>query len=80
MSSEKNKDGFFKSEEHIDYMEESVGELKEFPQPREPHLWEAILSFGVLIAVMAAGIIIFGVDPHVPMFIGVISAAITSPS
>lgn len=64
------------SEEHIEYMEESVGELKEFPQPRAPHLWEAILSFGVLIIVMALGIIVFGVDPHVPMFIGVVFAAI----
>ena len=76
MADEKRKDGFFVTEEHLDYMEESVGELKEFPQPRAPHLWEAILSFGVLIAVMAVGIIVFEVDPHVPMFIGVIFAAI----
>ena len=76
MSDKKNKDGFFVSEEHIELLEESVGELKEFPQPRAPHLWEAILSFGVLIAVMAIGIMVFGVDPHVPMFIGVIFAAI----
>ena len=45
-------------------------------QPRMPKLWEALLSFGVLIAVMAAGIIIFEVDPHFPMFIGVIFSAI----
>lgn len=76
MSDEKRKDGFFKSEEHMELLEESVGELNEFPQPRPPHLWEAILSFGVLIVVMAVGIMVFEVDPHVPMFIGVIFAAI----
>lgn len=76
MSDKKNKDGFFVTEEHIDLTEESYGELHEFPQPRAPHLWEAILSFGVLIAVMAVGIMVFEVDPHVPMFIGVIFAAL----
>ena len=45
-------------------------------EPRAPHLWEAIFSFLALIAVMSAGIIIFKVDPHIPMFIGVIIAAL----
>ena len=66
MADEKRKDGFFVTEEHLDYMEESVGELKEFPQPRAPHLWEAILSFGVLIAVMAVGIIVFDSGAFAP--------------
>lgn len=55
---------------------EGTPEIKDEKQPRMPHLWEALLSFAVLIAVMAAGIIIFGVDPHFPMFIGVVFAAL----
>lgn len=43
---------------------------------RLPKLWEAILTFLTLIAIMAVGIIVFKTEPHVPMFIGVISAAI----
>ena len=40
-------------------------------QPRAPHFWEAIVSFLGLIVVMSIGIIIFKVDPHIPMFVGV---------
>ena len=36
----------------------------------------SLIVFGILILVMAAGIIVYGVDVHVPMFIGVIIAAI----
>ena len=43
--------------------------------PRPPKLWEALLSFGVLIAVMAIGISVFEVDPHIPMIIGTAFAA-----
>ena len=31
-----------------------------------PKLWEALLTLAILIAALAVGIIIFGVDPHVP--------------
>lgn len=41
-------------------------------------LSKAILSFVGLIAVMSVGIIVFEVDPHIPMFIGVIIAAIVT--
>ncbi len=41
-----------------------------------PKLWEALLTLAVLIAVLAIGIVIYGVDPHVPMFVGVIAAAL----
>lgn len=41
-----------------------------------PKLWEALLTLAILIAALAVGIIIFGVDPHVPMFVGVMAAAI----
>ena len=43
---------------------------------RNPHLWEAFISFAGLIVVMSVGIIVFEVDPHIPMFIGVIISAI----
>lgn len=45
-------------------------------EPRKPKLFQALLTFGILIVVMAASIIIYEVDVHVPMFIGVIAAAI----
>lgn len=44
--------------------------------PRLPKLWEAILTFTILIAVMATGIIVFETDPHVPMFVGVVASAV----
>lgn len=43
---------------------------------RMPKLWEAIFTFLTLIIVMALGIIVFKAAPHVPMFVGVISAAL----
>ena len=44
-------------------------------EKRMPKLWEALLTLAILIAALAVGIIIFGVDPHVPMFVGVMAAA-----
>ena len=44
--------------------------------PRMPKLWEALLVLGLLIAVLAVGIIVYGVDPHIPMFVGTIAAAL----
>ncbi|AEF83902.1 Na+/H+ antiporter NhaC [Treponema primitia ZAS-2] len=44
--------------------------------PRAPKIWEALLSFVVLIAVMSVGIAVFKVDPHIPMIIGTAFAAI----
>ena len=43
---------------------------------RMPKLWEALLVFAISIGVMAVGIMVFHVDPHIPMFIGVIVAAL----
>ena len=48
---------------------------KEVRTPRPPKIWEALLSFGVLVAIMAVGISVFGVDPHIPMIIGTAFAA-----
>ena len=44
--------------------------------PRKANLLEALITFGLLIAIMAVSIIVFEVDPHMPMFIGVILAAL----
>lgn len=43
---------------------------------RKPYLYEALLSFGFLIAVMAASISIYEADPHIPMLIGTLFAAL----
>ena len=43
---------------------------------RNPYLWEAFISFAGLIVVMSIGIIVFEVDPHIPMFIGVVISAL----
>lgn len=45
---------------------------------KEVKLGHAIISFLGLIAFMSVGIIVFEVDPHIPMFIGVIVAAIVA--
>ena len=51
-------------------------ENKKERTPRMPKLWEALLVLGLLIAVLAVGIIVYGVDPHIPMFVGTIAAAL----
>ena len=51
-------------------------ENKKERTPRIPKLWEALLVLGLLIAVLAVGIIVYGVDPHIPMFVGTIGAAL----
>lgn len=43
---------------------------------KQPKLYQALISFGGLIAVMSVGIVVFEVGPHIPMFIGVIISAI----
>lgn len=43
---------------------------------REPRLWEALLTFGLLIAVMGTAILVYGADPHIPMLIGTLFASI----
>lgn len=51
-------------------------EAKETKQPRQPQLIHSLIVFALLIAVMAVGIIVYGCDVHVPMFIGVVLAAV----
>lgn len=43
---------------------------------RKPYIYEAVLSFAFLIAVMGIGIAVFGSDPHIPMLIGTAFAAV----
>lgn len=44
--------------------------------PRKATLGEAIITFVLLIVIMSVSIIVFELDPHMPMFIGVIIAAL----
>lgn len=44
--------------------------------PRMPKLWEALLTMGILVALMAVAILVYGVDPHIPMFLGAMAAAL----
>ncbi len=53
-----------------------MGSKSEKRQPRLPKVWEAGLTLLFLVVIMAVGIIVFKVDPHIPMFAGVIGAAI----
>ena len=50
--------------------------MKVRKQARKPYLWEALLTFGLLIIVMGASIMIYEADPHIPMLIGTLFAAI----
>ena len=45
-------------------------------ESRLPKVWEALLTLGFLVAMLALGIIVFGVDPHVPMIVGTVGAAL----
>ena len=55
-----------------------IQHVREEREVRAPYFWEAIVSFLGLIIVMSIGIVVFEVDPHIPMFIGVIIAALMS--
>ena len=41
-----------------------------------PHIWEALLTLAFLVDMLALGIIVYGVDPQIPMFVGTIGAAL----
>lgn len=43
---------------------------------RKPYFWEAMLSFGFLILVMAIGIAVYEANPHIPMLIGTLFAVL----
>lgn len=51
-------------------------EMAEEKKPRMPKVWEALLVLVFLIAMLSVGIIIYGVDPHIPLILGVAAAAV----
>ena len=53
-----------------------MSEAKNSREPRMPKVWEALITLVLLVAVLAVGIVIYGADVHVPMFVGVCVAAI----
>ena len=53
-----------------------MSEAKKSREPRMPKVFEALITLVLLIAVLAIGIVIYGADVHVPMFVGVCVAAI----
>ena len=44
--------------------------------PRKAKLWEALTVFLGLVLIMCVSILKFKIEPHIPMFIGVIFAAL----
>lgn len=55
---------------------ESNGKTEQGEAIITPKVWQALLSFIVVIGVMAIGIAVYGVDPHIPMIIGTAFAAV----
>lgn len=53
-----------------------MGKEAKVKETRDPYLWEALLTFAALMVVMAIGIVVYDSGPHIPMFIGVIFAAL----
>ncbi len=53
-------------------MEEKAKKTRTVKQSRVYH---SLITFGILIGIMAIGIIVYGSNVHIPMFIGVIAAA-----
>ena len=51
-------------------------QTKAIRQPKEAKLYQTLITFSILIVVMAVGIIVFKADPHVPIFIEVVAAVI----
>lgn len=45
-------------------------------ETRKPYLYEALITFALLVAVMAIGIGVYGANPHIPMLIGTAIAAL----
>ena len=51
-------------------MSDNTQEVKEVKQPRLPKLWEAVIPFLFLIAMLMLAIIHYGGSGHIPMFLG----------
>ncbi len=48
------------------------------PGARAPHFWEAMISLFSLVAGIGISIVVYGLDPHIPMLFGVMVAAIVA--
>lgn len=57
-------------------MKKGIVKKSDETSPRKPHVWEALLSFLFVVMVMAVGIAVFEVSPHIPMMIGAAFAAL----
>lgn len=49
---------------------------KQNKEPRMPRVWESLIVLLFLIVALSVGIIKYSVDPHIPLIIGVLAAAI----
>lgn len=45
---------------------------------RAPHFWEAIVSLLSLVVGISISIVVYGLDPHIPMLLGVVVASIVA--
>ena len=50
--------------------------IKKEKEHRIPNIFEAILTFAVLVLVMVIGIKVFKASPHIPMMLGVMFASL----
>lgn len=48
------------------------------PGARAPHFWEATISLFSLVVGISVSIVIYGLDPHIPMLLGIIVASIVA--
>lgn len=48
------------------------------PGARAPHFWEAMISLFSLVAGIGVSIVVYGLDPHVPMLLGVMVATVVA--
>jgi len=47
-------------------------------QQRDPHIWEALVSLFSLVVGISVSIAVYGMDPHIPMLLGVFVAAVVA--
>lgn len=52
--------------------------MEDTNEPREPHVWEASLSILGLVVAISSGILVFHCEPHLPILIGAMIAALVS--
>ncbi|MEP3512778.1 MAG: hypothetical protein ABJN38_13540, partial [Lentilitoribacter sp.] len=45
---------------------------------RVPHFWEAMISLFSLVIGISVSIVVYGLDPHIPMLLGVFVASLVA--